>query len=68
MVDGDSIPDSLQTGSGATQPPIQWVPGAISSGVKRQGREADHSPPSSVEVKNGGAIAPLPHTSSKCGA
>jgi hypothetical protein len=25
---------------GPTQPPIQWVPG-----VKRQGREADHSPP-----------------------
>jgi hypothetical protein len=34
------------------QPPIQWVPGAISPGVKRQGREADHSPPSSAEVKN----------------
>jgi hypothetical protein len=34
-----------------TQPPIQWVPGALSLGVKRQGREADHSPPSSAEVK-----------------
>jgi hypothetical protein len=34
-----------------TQPPIQWVPGAISLGVKRPGREADHSPPSSAEVK-----------------
>jgi hypothetical protein len=31
---------------GSTQPPIQWVPG-----VKRQGREADHSPPTSAEVK-----------------
>jgi hypothetical protein len=31
---------------GSTQPPIQWVPG-----VKRQGREADHSTPSSAEVK-----------------
>jgi hypothetical protein len=29
-------------------------------GVKRQGREADHSPPSSVKVKNVGAIHPLP--------
>jgi hypothetical protein len=28
---------------GFTQPPIQWV--------KRQGREADHSPPASAEVK-----------------
>jgi hypothetical protein len=28
------------------------------------GREADYSPPSSAEVKKGGAILPLPHTSS----
>jgi hypothetical protein len=28
-----------------TQPPIQWVPGALSVGVKRPGREADHIPP-----------------------
>jgi hypothetical protein len=34
-----------------TQPPIQWVPGALSLGVKRPGREADHSHPSSTEVK-----------------
>jgi hypothetical protein len=34
-----------------TQTPIQWVPGALSLGVKRPGREADHSPPSSAEVK-----------------
>jgi hypothetical protein len=26
--------------------------GAVSPGVKRQGREADHSPPSSAEVKD----------------
>jgi hypothetical protein len=36
---------------GHTHPPIQWVPGAVSLGVKRMGREADHSPPSSAEVK-----------------
>jgi hypothetical protein len=36
---------------GPTQSPIQWVPGALSLGVKRPGREADHSPPSSAEVK-----------------
>jgi hypothetical protein len=46
---------------GVTQPPIQWVPGALPPGVKRQRREADQSPPSSAEVKNGGAIPPLPH-------
>jgi hypothetical protein len=31
--------------------PIQWVPGALSPGVERIGREADHSPPASAEVK-----------------
>jgi hypothetical protein len=36
---------------GPTQPPVQWVPGALSLGIKRQGREADHSPTSSAEVK-----------------
>jgi hypothetical protein len=35
---------------GPTQPPIQWVSGAISQEVKRPGREADHSPPSSADV------------------
>jgi hypothetical protein len=40
-----------RTALGPTQPPIQWVPGALSLGVKRLGREADHSPSSSAEVK-----------------
>jgi hypothetical protein len=47
-----------------TQPPIQWVPVSFSPGVKRTGREADNSLLSSPEVKNSGAILPLPHTSS----
>jgi hypothetical protein len=34
---------------GPTQPPIQWVPGDLSPGVKREGREADHSPPTSAD-------------------
>jgi len=33
-----------------TQPPTQWVAGALSLGVKRLGREADHSAPPSAEV------------------
>jgi hypothetical protein len=49
---------------GPTQPPIQWVLRALSPGVKRQGREADQSPTSSAEVKNGGATPPLHLTSS----
>jgi hypothetical protein len=48
---------------GPTQPPIQRVSVPLSSRVKRSGREADHSPPSSAEVKSVGAIPPLPHTS-----
>jgi hypothetical protein len=37
---------------GSTQPPVQWVPGVLSPGVKaRPGRDADHSP-SSAEVVN----------------
>jgi hypothetical protein len=34
---------------GPTQPPVQWVPGVLSP---RPGRDADHSPSSSAEVKN----------------
>jgi hypothetical protein len=40
-----------RTALGPTQPHIQWVPGALSMGVKRPVRESDHSPPSSAEVK-----------------
>jgi hypothetical protein len=43
---------------GPTERPVRWVPG-----VKRQGREADHSSPSSAEVKKGGAIRSLPNMS-----
>jgi hypothetical protein len=43
-----------------TQPPIHWVPGALSLGVKRPEREADHSPPSNAEVEESGAIPLIP--------
>jgi hypothetical protein len=36
---------------GFTHPRIQLVPGALSPAVKQPGREADHSPPASAEVK-----------------
>jgi hypothetical protein len=36
---------------GPTQPLIQWVPGPLSPVVKLPEREADHSPPTSAEVK-----------------
>jgi hypothetical protein len=31
--------------------PIQWAPGAIFSEIKRPGREAGQSPPTSAEVE-----------------
>lgn len=37
---------------GPSQPPIHWVPGAVSPGPKQRMREADHSRTSVVEVKN----------------
>jgi hypothetical protein len=46
---------------GPTQLPVQWVLGALSPGVKSQGRVANRSPPSSAKVKKGGAIPPFPH-------
>jgi hypothetical protein len=48
---------------GTTQSPTQWVSGAFSLGLKRLKREADHSPPSSAEVKNVDTIPSIPHMS-----
>jgi hypothetical protein len=48
----------------STQPPIQWVPGALSPGVKRPGLEVDHSPPASAEFKNMWMYTSTPHTPS----
>jgi hypothetical protein len=45
---------------GPTQRPILWVPGALSLGVKRPEREADHSPPSTAEVKTAWSYTSTP--------
>jgi hypothetical protein len=54
----------LTTASGTalrlTQPPIQWVPGVLFLGVKWPGSEADHSPPSSADVKNAWSYTSTP--------
>jgi hypothetical protein len=50
----------VQTGSGAHATSYPIGKGALSSGVMRPGREADHSPPSVAEVKKSGVIPPLP--------
>jgi hypothetical protein len=31
--------------------PVQWEQGALSPGVKRQGHEVDHSPPTGTVIK-----------------
>jgi hypothetical protein len=59
-----SLLHSAQTGSGAHLAPYTMRNVSFLRWVKRQGLESDHSPPFSAEVKNGGAIPPLPRTSS----
>jgi hypothetical protein len=49
---------------GSTQPTIQWVAGALSPGVKRQGRDADHSLTASTEIKKSLIYTSAPHTPS----
>jgi hypothetical protein len=61
MVKNFLFSTSSRPGLGSTQPPIQWVLGALSPGVKRPGREADHSHPASAEDKKMWSIHPLPH-------
>jgi hypothetical protein len=59
-----SLLHSVQTDSGAH--PASYPMGTRGSFprvVKRPGLEADHSPLSSAEIKNSGAIPPLPHAS-----
>jgi hypothetical protein len=49
-------------------PPSQWPLELLSPEIKRNERDADHSPPSSVKVENCGAIPPLLPMSSWCAA
>ena len=43
-----------------TQPPIQWVPGALSLGMEQPGQETDQSPPSKANGKNEWANTCIP--------
>jgi hypothetical protein len=51
MVKNILFSTSSRPALGPTQPPIQWVLGAVSPGLKQLGREADHSSPASGEVE-----------------
>jgi hypothetical protein len=55
------LPDRIW---GPPNPPIQRVTGALSPGVKRQGREDDHSPPTNTGVKKIWIYTSTPHTAS----
>jgi hypothetical protein len=50
----------FRTALGSIQPPILWITGALSLGVKRPRREADHSPPSRAEVENAWSYTSTP--------
>jgi hypothetical protein len=52
-----------QTGSGAHPISYSMDTGGSIPWIKLEGRGADRSAPSSVKVKNGGAIPPLAYTS-----
>jgi hypothetical protein len=58
---------SVQTGCGAHPASYEMGTTWFPAGVKCPGREADHSSPSSAELKNGGTIPSLPHVSSQRG-
>jgi hypothetical protein len=45
-----------------TQPPVQWVKGSVSLGIRWQEHSADYLLPFSEKFKNGEAIPPLLHT------
>lgn len=46
---------------GLIHPSIQWVPWALSLGVKQPGHDTDHSLPCSADLRIYGTIDPLPH-------
>jgi hypothetical protein len=56
-----SLRPGVRPALGTTQPPIQCVPGALFPGIKRPGRESDHSHNLVSRLRKRGAIAPFPH-------
>jgi hypothetical protein len=63
-----SLLHSVQTNAGAHPASYPMRIGTVSPGIKWPLCEADHSPPSSSKVKNGGAATLPCHTSSWLGA
>jgi hypothetical protein len=55
-----SITTIYRSALGPTLSPTQCVPGPISPGIKQLAHEADHSPPTSAEVKNSWSHTSIP--------
>jgi hypothetical protein len=58
LYERSSIPTASRLSLWSIQPPIQWVPDALTRG------KADHSPPSSTDVKNVWSYTSTAHTTS----
>jgi hypothetical protein len=52
-------PTASRTALGSSELPIQWAIGDLSPGVKRPGRETEHSHEPSAGVRTCGAVPPL---------
>jgi hypothetical protein len=63
-----SLHHLIQNGSGAHPASYAMGTRGFSLGLKQPGLEADHSPPSSAEVKNAWSYTSIPNTSSRRGA
>jgi hypothetical protein len=55
-----SSPKACTPSPGPTKPSVEWVPGFICMEIKRPGREAGKSVPSSAELKNERSSKPPP--------
>jgi len=61
------FPETSRSILGPTQPSIEWMLWAFSSGVKRPGCEANHSPSPCSKVKNKWNCSSAPHICTKEG-
>jgi hypothetical protein len=65
----DPIPGRIRVHTGSAAQPASYPMGTEdSTEINRPGREADDTPPSSIEAKNGVAVLPLLQMSSSCRA
>jgi hypothetical protein len=58
IIEHFSLHHRVQNGSGAYPASYPMGTGDFSLGINRPGREADHSPPSSTDVKNAWSYTP----------